>query len=114
LLIFFYSTSTCVWGCWEGHTRAADELKESLLRWNLPDDKLVPVTSDNPRNIVNSIESVNWLHFGCFFHTLQLGVKRVMPVAQVSKELGYGRNLVSHFHHSNKSIYFFKTKRFAF
>ena len=43
----------------------ADELQESLLRWNLSNDKLVAVTSENVRNIVNAIESVNWLHFGC-------------------------------------------------
>ena len=42
-------------GIWEGHTHADDELQERLLRWNLPDDKLVAVTSDNARNIVNAI-----------------------------------------------------------
>ena len=40
----------------------ADELQDILLRWNLSDDKLVVVTSDNACNIVNAIESVNCQH----------------------------------------------------
>ena len=34
----------------------AEELQESLTRWDLPKDKLVAVTTDNTRNIVNAIE----------------------------------------------------------
>ena len=34
----------------------AEELQESLTRWDLPKDKLVAVTTDNPCNIVNAIE----------------------------------------------------------
>ena len=45
---------------------------------------------------------------GCFAHTLQLGVKKTM---QVAKALGRARNLVSHFHHSNKSSYVKKQKQ---
>ena len=42
-------------GIWEWHTCATDEVQEKLMRWNLPDDKLVAVTSDNARNTVNAI-----------------------------------------------------------
>ena len=60
---------------------------------------------------MNAIESDNWLHLGCFAHTLQLGVKRVVQVAQVSKTFGRGRYLVSHFHHTSKSSYVLKQKQ---
>jgi len=89
----------------------ADELQNTLLKWDLSDEKLMAVTSDNARNIVDAIENLSWQHFGCFAHTLQLGVKKVMQVAQVSKALGCCRNLVTHFHHSSKSTYVLKQKQ---
>lgn len=49
----------------------SDELKESLIRWNLQDNKLVAATTKNARNIVNALDLQQ---FGCFAHTLQLGV----------------------------------------
>jgi len=45
------------------------------------------VTFDNARNIVNAIENLSWQHFGCFAHTLQLGVKKIMQVAQLSMDI---------------------------
>ena len=76
--------------------------------WDLAKEKLVAVTSDNALNIINAIESLSWQHFGCFAHTLQLGVEKVMQVTQVSKALGHCHNLVAHFHHSSKSTYVLK------
>ena len=52
----------------------ADGLQDSLLKWDLSDEKLEAVTSDNAHNIVNAIESLSWKHFGYFVHALQLGV----------------------------------------
>ena len=89
----------------------SEELQESLTRWNLSEDKLVAVTTDNARNIVNAIEILSWQHFGCFAHTLQLRVKKTMQVPQVSKALGRARNLVGHFHHSSKSSFVLKQKQ---
>ena len=89
----------------------ADELQDSLLKWDLSDEKLEAVTSDNAHNIVNAIESLSWQHFGYFVHALQLGVLKVMQVAQVSKELGLCHNLVTHFHHSSKQTYVLKQKQ---
>ena len=65
----------------------ADELQNTLLKWDLSDEKLMAVTSDNARNIVDAIENLSWQHFGCFAHTVQLRVKKIMQVAQVSKHL---------------------------
>ena len=60
---------------------------------------------------MNAIEILSWQYFGCFAHILQLGVKKTMQVPQVAKALGRARNLVSHFHHSNKSSYVLKQKQ---
>ena len=81
----------------------ASELIESLDKWNLPVDKVVAVTTDNARNIVNALGILQWQHFGCFSHTLLLGVKKAMDVPLVSKAIGRARRLVGHFHHSSKS-----------
>jgi len=89
----------------------SSELKNSLAKWDLSEEKLVAVITDNARNIVNAIELLHWQHFGCFAHTLQLGVKKVMELTPVAKALGRGRNLVSHFHHSTKSSYVLKQKQ---
>ena len=86
-------------------------LDTSLLRWNLSDDKLVPVTSDNARNIVNAIESVNWLHFGCFIHTLQL--KGSCRWLKYPKHLGVVVIWFDIFIILANQV-MFKTKRFAF
>ena len=50
----------------------ASELEESLHHWNLPADKLVAMTTVNARNIANALGILQWQHFGCFAHTLQL------------------------------------------
>jgi len=49
----------------------ADELRDSLARWDLKNDNLVSITNDNVRNIVCAVEIPC---FGCLAHTLQIGV----------------------------------------
>ena len=39
-------------------------------------------------------------HINCFAHTLQLAIEDGLKVGQISKTLGAGRKLVSHFSHS--------------
>jgi len=46
-----------------------------LAKWELDEEKLVVVITDNARNIVNATVLLYWQHFGCFTHTLQLGSK---------------------------------------
>ena len=65
----------------------ADELKDTLKRWDLKDSDLVSVTTDNARNIVCAIEILPWPRYGCLAHTLQLGVKKSMEIPQVSRVL---------------------------
>jgi len=65
-------------------------------KWELNEEKLVVVTTENARSMVNATELLHWQHFGCFAHTLQLGVKKVMELTPISKALGRGWNLVIH------------------
>ena len=81
----------------------ADELKDSLARWDLKDDDLVSITTDNARNIVCATEILSWPRFGCLTHTLQIGVKKAMEIPPISRALARARRVVTHFHHSSKS-----------
>ena len=89
----------------------ADELQDSLTQWDLKDDLLVSLTTDNARNIVNATEILSWPRFSCFEHTLQLGVKKSLEISQISKALARAHCIVSHFHHSSKSTYILKQKQ---
>ena len=88
----------------------ADELKDSLARWDLKDDDLVSITTDNARNIVCATEILSWPRFGCLALTLQIGVKKAMEIPQISRALARARRVVTHFHHSSKSSYILKQK----
>ena len=48
---------------------------------------------------------------GYFSYTLNLAVKDVLLLPEVSKVVVHCRHLVSHFHHSSKSTYLLKTKQ---
>ena len=89
----------------------AHELETTFNQWGLQPNKLVAITTDNAKNIVNAIDHLDWLHLGCFAHTLQLGVKKAMDVPQKAKALARGRRLVSHFHHSAKSSSILRQKQ---
>ena len=88
----------------------ADELKDTLKRWDLKDSDLVSVTTNNARNIVCAIEILSWPRLSCLPHTLQLGVKKSMEIPQVSRVLAHARRVVTHFHHSSESTYILKKK----
>jgi len=89
----------------------ADELRDSLVKWDLKDDDLVSITTDNARNIVCAVEILSWPRFGCLAHTLQIGVKKAMEIPQISTALARARRVVTHFHHSSKSSYILKRKQ---
>jgi len=57
-------------------------LKDSLERWKLPLGKLTDAVTDNARNICSDV-----MHIGCFTHTIQLGVQKVMDLPELSKAI---------------------------
>jgi len=86
-------------------------LEECLERWNLQSAQVSAVVTDNASNITAAINRLEWLHFGCFSHTLQLGVQKAISLTDVSKAFGRARKLVGHFHSSVKSTNILRQKQ---
>lgn len=55
----------------------ASEISRIVTEWNLQ-DKVLLVVTDNASNIKNAITNLNWNHFGCFAHTINLIVKEAL------------------------------------
>ena len=89
----------------EQHTaiNLANYLEEVLDRWNLPVTQISAVVTDNASNITAAIARLERQHLGCFSHTLQLSVQKALNLSAVSRAIGRGKRLVSHFHSSVKS-----------
>lgn len=61
----------------ESHTskNLADNIKSAAIEWKL-ENKVGIAVSDNAANIVKAItEELQWKHFGCYAHTLNLIVQ---------------------------------------
>ena len=94
----------------ESHTAVniAEELTSILADWNLSDDNVVAITTDNGRNISAAVRELGWNNLPCFSHTLQLGVDKL---TQVAKAIACCKRIATHFHHSSKSSYILKDKQ---
>ena len=92
--------------CSTDHTAAnlATGLEEALECWKLPSTNISAATTDNAKNITAAVESLGWKQFGCFAHTLHLGVQKAMAVPEMAKALGQAKRLLSHFHHSTSPL----------
>ena len=86
-------------------------LQESLGRWNLQSTQVSAAVTDNASNITAAISRMEWLHFGCFSHTLQLGIQKVVSLTEVSRAFGRARKVVGHFHSSVKSTNILRQKQ---
>ena len=60
-------------------------LQECLGRWNLQSTQVSAAVIENASNITAAISRMEWLHFGCFSHTLQLGVQKAVSLTEVSR-----------------------------
>jgi hypothetical protein len=89
----------------------ATGLEDVFSRWKLPISRLGGMTTDNARNTISALDSLEWSHLGCFAHTIQLGVHKAMEVPEVAKALGRARRLVGHFHHSVRSTNILRQKQ---
>ena len=50
-------------------------LKEALASWGLDPEKCVAYVADNAANMKKSAELLDFLHIGCFAHTIKLVAK---------------------------------------
>ena len=72
-------------------------LRSVVQEWGIQ-DKLVAITTDNTRNIVNDFEiQLQWHQLPC---AVQLGVRAGLAIEPVSAVLTRCRKLVGHFKHS--------------
>ncbi|XP_072161442.1 E3 SUMO-protein ligase ZBED1-like [Bemisia tabaci] len=64
----------------ESHTGENIEefIRATLDEWNMPLGKIVAATTDNGSNILLAVEMLELLSLGCFAHTLQIGVDKVL------------------------------------
>ena len=86
-------------------------LEECLDRWKLQSRQVSAAVTDNASNITAAINRLEWQHFGCFSHTLQLGVQKAISLTDVSRAFGRARKLVGHFHSSVKSTNVLRQKQ---
>ncbi|GBM30143.1 hypothetical protein AVEN_78533-1 [Araneus ventricosus] len=81
-----------VLGCFlstESHAseNVATELKKVADEWNIK-DKIVLCVADNAANITKAIKEIlQWMHFGCLAHTINLAVKDSLEVHENGKAL---------------------------
>ncbi len=93
----------------ESHSAAniANELQGILTEWDLVEDNMSAITTDNGKNICH----LGWTNLSCFSHTLQLGVEKVLKLPQIIKAIARCKKIATHFHHSCKSSYILKEKQ---
>lgn len=94
-------------------TNLAGELKQAVLEWKLErPGTIIPVTTDNARNIVNSVSEAGLgPQIGCFAHTINLASQKATGLNQVSRVLGRVRRIVSFFHHSTTAAHILESKQ---
>ena len=88
----------------------AAELSAVIAEWKL-DTKVIGITTDNARNVKNAVDSLEFTHFGCIGHTLQLSINKGLQLGFVSRVLGHVHKLVEHFHKSTKATYALRQKQ---
>lgn len=78
----------------------AEELKNVVQEWNIL-DKILLTVSDNGANIKNAVAHLGWKHFGCYAHTLNLAVQKVLANSYLGELINKVKAIVSYFKRSN-------------
>ncbi|XP_057691298.1 E3 SUMO-protein ligase ZBED1-like [Corythoichthys intestinalis] len=82
----------------------AAALKEAVASWNLDEEHLVCITSDNAANIVRAASLNKWTRLQCFGHRLHLAVENAVKKSdKIDRALSICKKLVGHFSHSWKA-----------
>nr|CAI5842006.1 unnamed protein product [Callosobruchus analis]CAI5856383.1 unnamed protein product [Callosobruchus analis] len=88
----------------ESHTAEylSTTIKNICEKWEIPDEKIVSVTTDNGANIVKAIELTfgRAKHVRCIAHTLNLVVQNSVMVTEIKTFIDKVRRIVQWFHQS--------------
>lgn len=95
----------------ESHTgvNISKFLNESLQTWEIPQEKIHTVLTDNAANVLSTIKESNVAnnkHLSCVIHTMQLCIQNKLFKEQrpVSATIAVFRALAGHFHHSSSGV----------
>ena len=75
----------------------ANYLEEVLDGWNPPVTQISAVVTDNASNITAAIARLDRQHLGCFSHTLQLSMQKVLNLPVISKAMFVENALLASF-----------------
>jgi len=78
----------------------AVRIQEVLEMWNVRDNHVSAVVTDNALNMTAALNDLECSHLPCFTHTLQLIVNEGLDVNSLNQLSSLARKLVSHFKHS--------------
>ena len=80
----------------------AERISSMLESWNIPQERVQLVISDNASNMVKAMQEASLPHFGCFAHSLQLVVKDgLLSQRAITDIIAICRSIVGHFHRSS-------------
>ena len=77
----------------------AERISSMLESWNIPQERVQLVISDNASNMVKAMQEASLPHFGCYAHSLQLVVKDgLLSQRAITDIIAICRSIVGHFH----------------
>lgn len=87
-----------------GSTNLADNLRQVISNWNIPEESILLGISDNAANIKKAISTdLKWKHFGCYALTLNLIVGDALKLIQEGT-LKKVSQIVTHFKQSKSKF----------
>ena len=82
---------------YDDHTgqNISDALLDVLENWELKQDKVVAITTDNGANVVAALRNLGVARINCFGHNLDLAIKKALIVPRVKQALARCHALVA-------------------
>ncbi|GAA6085731.1 zinc finger BED domain-containing protein 1-like, partial [Tachysurus ichikawai] len=80
----------------------AQGLKDMLSEWDLAEEKLSAITTDNGANVVKAAALNGWIRQQCFGHRLHLAIENGLKDQRVTRAVRVCKNIVSAFSYSWK------------
>lgn len=79
----------------------AEELRECVQEWEVGEEKVSCVTTDNGAHIVSAIRELDWPWLNCFGHNLNVAVNNAMKDKEkTDRAFGVCRSINGAFAHS--------------